>query len=78
MILTIPNKHRSIRVHKHAVRPIQPALQRIAVRAVTFLAIADQQFDVPSFGIDVTNAVRFGVGEVDVANCVQTHTFRTG
>ena len=78
MRLAVADEDAAVLIHKDAVWPGELAVERVvAIRAVTFLAIAEEHFEGSLFHIEVTNGMRFGVGEIDIPLGIEAHRLGT-
>src|SRR5258708_29688839 len=63
IVLTIRDVEHSL-VDAESVRPVESALERIAIRSVSFLPGAEHSFDQARSLVDTANSVILGVGDV--------------
>src|SRR5262245_25316452 len=77
MVLAVADENRTGGIDIDTVRPRQPALERVAVWPVAFLARASDQFQRTLANIDHADAVALGVSQINIAIGCDADAFGT-
>lgn len=76
MRLAVADEDGVVLIHEDTMGPGNLAVHRVvAIGAVAFLDIADEDFEGAHYHIEVTDGMRLGVGEIDIAHASRPTAF---